>query len=71
MRRLYVTDTGNDPDLTEVDLVHYEGCGQIGAHTLCGHTDRTVWRWAETKKRVNCIGCVAVRNHVLGKSGAH
>lgn len=52
---------------TEADLVHYEGCGQIGSHTLCGHTDQVSWDWKDTTQRVNCPGCVAVRNHVLGR----
>lgn len=51
----------------EASLVHYHGCGQIGSHTLCGHTDRVSWGWEDTTKRVTCIGCIAVRNHVLGR----
>lgn len=58
--------------LTEVDpiehgQVHYEGVGLIGSQTLCGHTDRMGWVWNASKKRVNCVGCIAVRDHVLGR----
>ena len=67
MKHLYVTDTGNDPDELEAGRIHYEGCGLIGSETLCGHTDRTSWKWAYTTKRVNCCGCIAVRNHVIGR----
>lgn len=51
---------------TERDLIHYEGVGIIGSHTLCGHTDQTKWRWEITRKRVNCPGCLGVRKHVMG-----
>lgn len=66
MRHVRVVSFGRDPDDTEANLIHYEGCGLIGSHTLCGHTDRTQWRFEETAKRVNCMGCLAVRDHVLG-----
>lgn len=52
---------------SETGIVHYEGCGLIGSHTICGHTDRVEMEWEETTKRVNCRGCLAVRDHVLGK----
>lgn len=52
----------------EKGVVHYAGCGLIGADTLCGHTDRTDFDWHDTNKRVNCAGCLAVRNHVIGRS---
>lgn len=67
MRHVYVTSFGNDPDDCEENLVHYDGPSIIGSHTLCGHTDRTVWTFAETTKRVNCPGCIGTRNHVLGR----
>jgi hypothetical protein len=51
----------------ETGLVHYEGCGLIGSHTLCGHTDWVGSVWDETKKRVNCKACIAVRDHVFGR----
>lgn len=51
----------------EEGQVHYAGCGQIGSHTLCGHADWVNCDFTETTKRVNCAGCIAVRDHVLGK----
>lgn len=56
-------DTGGD----ETGLVHYDGVGLIGSSTLCGHTDWVGCDFVETKKRVNCEACKAVRDHVLGK----
>ncbi len=47
--------------------VHYEGCGLIGSHTLCGHTDITESDFQEVRKRVTCRACIAVRDHVLGR----
>lgn len=67
MRHVIVTGMGNDPDETEIGLVHYEGPAIIGSHTLCGHTDRVNWDFEETTKRVNCPGCIGTRNHVLGR----
>lgn len=67
MRHILVTEMGNDPDDIEIGLIHYDGVAQIGSATLCGHTDRTQWRFAETTKRVNCRGCLATRNHVMGR----
>lgn len=52
---------------TEKNLVHYDGPGIIGSHTLCGHTDLVTWRWADTNKRVNCRGCLGTRDHVMGR----
>lgn len=54
--------------LDEAGRVHYDGCGVIGSHTLCGHTDWVGATFEETNKRVNCKGCIAVRNHVLGRA---
>lgn len=51
----------------ETGKVHYEGCGMIGSHTLCGHTDWISATWEITTKRVNCKGCLAVRDHVTGR----
>lgn len=52
----------------ETGVVHYDGPGIIsGAHTLCGHIDWVGCRWEVTTKRVNCRGCIGVRDHVLGK----
>lgn len=67
MGHLFVLSFGNDPDDTEKGLVHYEGCALISAATLCGHTDRTQWRFEWTAKRVNCPVCLGVQRHVLGK----
>lgn len=50
-----------------VETVHYFGCALIGSDTLCGHTDRMEADWEETTKRVNCRGCIAVRDYVRGK----
>lgn len=61
-------DMLSDIDATEYGLVHYEGVGMIGSQTLCGHTDRIGWVWNASKKRVNCVGCIAVRNHVIGQN---
>jgi len=47
--------------------IHYEGAALIGSHTLCGHTDLVGVEWGETNQRVNCSGCIAVRNHVMGR----
>lgn len=57
-----------DPQCDEINLVHYEGVGLIGSSTLCGHTDWVGCDFVETTKRVNCSGCKAIRDHVLGKS---
>lgn len=51
--------------------VHYDGCGLIGSHTLCGHTDIPGSSFQETTKRVTCRGCIAVRDHVLGRKPPH
>lgn len=48
------------------NLIHYEGVGQNSTMTLCGATDWVGAEWIETTKRVNCIGCIATRNHVMG-----
>jgi hypothetical protein len=48
------------------NLVHYEGVGQNSTMTLCGAVDWIGADWIETTKRVNCIGCIAVRKHVTG-----
>lgn len=49
------------------NLVHYDGVGQVSTMTLCGAVDWVGAEWVETTQRVNCRGCIAVRNHVLGK----
>lgn len=49
------------------NIIHYDGCAQISNMTLCGAVDWVGANWIETTKRVNCNGCIAVRNHVLGK----
>lgn len=49
------------------DCVHYEGVGRVSTMTLCGAIDWMGAKWIDTKRRVNCPGCIAVRNHVLGK----
>jgi hypothetical protein len=67
MKHVRVTDMGRDYDPVEDRLVHYVGVPQIGSHTLCGHTDRTVWTFEITTGRVNCIGCIATRKHVMGR----
>jgi len=67
MHHIRVSDMGRDYDPAEEGLIHYEGVGQIGSATLCGHTDRTHWTFESTTKRVNCLGCIATRNHVLGR----
>lgn len=54
-------------DDIENGLVHYEGVGMVSTMTLCGHVDQTTWDWEETNKRVNCQGCIAVRDHVRGR----
>lgn len=51
----------------EESLVNYEGVGLIGSSTLCGHTDWVGADFVEVKRRVNCQGCIAVRDHVLGR----
>lgn len=51
----------------ESNLVHYDGVALIGSSTLCGHTDWNGADFVDTTKRVNCAGCIAVRNHVLGR----
>lgn len=45
--------------------VHYDGVASVSTMTLCGAVDWVGARWIETTKRVNCPGCIAVRNHVL------
>lgn len=70
MRKVFVADFGNDPDITETQnggLVHYDQAPIIGSGTLCGHTDRTKWTFKETTRRVNCPGCLGVQKHVLGR----
>lgn len=57
----------HEQEAAEAGLVHYDGCAQVSTQTLCGHVDRTTWNWEDTTKRVNCIGCITVRNHVLGR----
>jgi len=52
----------------EAGTVHYQGVGLVGTDTLCGHVDRTDFDWHDTKKRANCKGCLAVRDHVLGRA---
>lgn len=54
-------------DPAEKNIVHYDGVFMVSTQTLCGHVDRTDYRWEYTTKRVNCPGCIAVRNHVLGR----
>lgn len=51
----------------EKGIVHYEGVGLIGSATLCGHTDRPEYDFIATDQRANCVGCLAVRDHVKGK----
>jgi hypothetical protein len=64
----HVVAVCDDPD--ERDLVHYDAPALLGAHTLCGHVDRTDYAgWEYTSKRVNCRPCLAVRDHVLGRKG--
>lgn len=63
---LHVFDENYPKSKTDGD-VHYEGCYLIGSHTLCGHTDIQTANFITTTKRVNCRGCLAVRDHVLGK----
>lgn len=58
----------SEREAVEEGLVHYDGVGMVSTMTLCGHVDRTTWSWEETNKRVNCQGCIAVRDHVLGRS---
>lgn len=70
MRRIELTEDPNGYDTMgeEAGLIHYDGCPTIGSHTLCGHTDWIGTMWEETKRRVNCKSCIAIRNHVLGRS---
>lgn len=68
MQRIEVLSTVAEPiDEIEKGLVHYDGVGSVGTMTLCGHVDRVGWQWTQTTKRVNCTGCIAVRDHVLGR----
>lgn len=68
MKKRIAVMSGREHDATEEGLVHYDGVGQVSTQTLCGHVDRTTWDWKETNKRVNCVGCIAVRDHVMGRS---
>lgn len=56
-------------DMAEIEdsLVHYDGAGIIGSHTLCGITDIIDSEYEEVRKRVNCRACINVRDHVLGR----
>lgn len=67
MKRIFAI-MHSDKDSSEEGLVHYNGPGIIGSHTLCGHTDRIGWDWEETTKRVNCPGCVGTRDHVFNRT---
>lgn len=49
------------------NCVHYDGAAIISNMTLCGAVDWVGANWIETTRRVNCPGCIGVRNHVLGK----
>lgn len=44
-------------------FVHYDAPGILGWDTLCGHVDRTDYRWKTTKAKVNCNACLAVVAH--------
>lgn len=57
-----LTEHGERPD-----TVHYDGDALNGHMTLCGAVDWVGAKWVETTRRVNCPGCISVRNHVLGK----
>lgn len=67
MRHRIAVMPANDRDAIEDGLVHYDGCALVSTQTLCGHVDQVSWNWKETTKRVNCAGCLAVRDHVLGR----
>lgn len=73
MQHIIVEVDGTSPEARtrrndETDLVHYEGVALIGSSTLCGHTDWMDSSFVETTRRVNCSGCIATRDHVLGKT---
>lgn len=71
LRKHMVSATSKYRDDFESDdngsIVHYDGCGLIGSHTLCGHTDLTGVVWADTRKPVTCRGCLSVKKHVTGR----
>lgn len=71
MRHVIAIRPAKDRDDIENGLVHYDGAGIISNMTLCGHVDQTTWSWEETTKRVNCAGCLGVRDHVLGINRKH
>lgn len=68
MKKRIAIIPANEHEPSERGLVHYEGVGMVSTQTLCGHVDQVTWDWQETTKRVNCPGCIAVRDHVLGRS---
>lgn len=46
-------------------LVHVAGTGQSGMDTLCGHVDRTSFRWQPGgKAKVNCKSCLRIWAYV-------
>jgi hypothetical protein len=49
------------------DCVHYDGVASVSTMTLCGAVDWMGARWIKTTRRVNCSGCIAVRDHVMGR----
>lgn len=68
MRRV-ILDQSQLAEFDELpNCVHYNGAAIISNMTLCGAVDWVGAEWIETTKRVNCPGCIGVRNHVLGKS---
>lgn len=44
-------------------IIHHDGPGLLGWDTLCGHVDRTDYRWVETRAKANCHACQAVITH--------
>lgn len=49
-------------------IVHIPGDGLSGFDTLCGHCDRTDYRWIEGSKKASCRSCLRIWRFV--KEGA-
>lgn len=44
-------------------IVHHDAPGIMGWQTLCGHVDRTDYRWKKTREKVDCRACLAIVAH--------
>jgi hypothetical protein len=49
-------------------IVHIPGESLSGFDTLCGHCDRTDYRWIEGRKKATCTPCLRIWRFV--KEGA-